>query len=120
VRFERTDPFKADYQVLSEDERQKFREAARSFNTACDRIVETTDPSSWPVSLRVKEVVNAPDIFEMTWSFSGPDGRATWQWTTTVDDTGVRARSSLAKTRQPPDLPGTLTCSERDIPRGTR
>jgi hypothetical protein len=21
-------------------------------------------------------------VFEMTWSFSGPDGRATWQWTT--------------------------------------
>ncbi|MGP0110321.1 MAG: hypothetical protein ACLPR9_15930 [Acidimicrobiales bacterium] len=88
MRFERTDPFKADYQGLSEDERQMFREAARAFNAGCDRFVETKDLSSWPAGLRVKPVVNAPGIFEMTWSFSGPDGRATWQWTTTVDDTG--------------------------------
>ncbi|MHB8594563.1 MAG: hypothetical protein ACYDB3_09600 [Acidimicrobiales bacterium] len=27
-------------------------------------------------------------LFEMTWSFSGPDGRATWQWTTVVDAGG--------------------------------
>ena len=42
MRFERTDPFKADYQRLSENERQKFREAARSIiNAGCDRFVET-------------------------------------------------------------------------------
>jgi hypothetical protein len=32
--------------------------------------------------------VNAPGVFEMTWSFSGPDGRATWQWTTVIDADG--------------------------------
>ncbi|MDQ1414034.1 MAG: hypothetical protein QOE07_2622 [Acidimicrobiaceae bacterium] len=85
MRFERTEPFKADYQRLTEDEREKFRAAARSFNTACDQFVETKDPSSWPRNLRVKSVVNAPGIFEMTWSFSGPDGRATWEWTTVID-----------------------------------
>jgi hypothetical protein len=84
VRFERTDPFKTDYQRLSEDEREKFRTAARAFNAACDRYVETKKPSSWPASLRVKPVVNAPGVFEMTWNFSGPDGRATWEWTTVV------------------------------------
>ena len=25
-------------------------------------------------------------IWEMTWSFSGPDGRATWEWTTVTED----------------------------------
>ena len=82
MRFERTDPFKSDYQRLSESERDLFRTAARNFNVACDRFIETRDPSSWPAGLRVKGVVNAPGVFEMTWSFSGPDGRATWQWTT--------------------------------------
>ncbi len=86
MRFERTDPFKADYQRLSEDERLMFREAARAFNAASHRFIATKDPSSWPANLRVKPVVNAPGIFEMTWSFSGPDGRATWQWTTVLDD----------------------------------
>lgn len=90
MRFERTDPFKADYKALSERERQMFREAVRLFSTACDRFIETRDSASWPASLRVKAVVNAPGIFEMTWSFSGPDGRATWEWITVVDVDGKR------------------------------
>ncbi len=88
MRFERTEPFKADYERLSENEREAFRTAARSFNAAADRFAETKDPSSWPASLRVKPVTNAPGIFEMTWSFSGPDGRATWEWTTAIDAAG--------------------------------
>ncbi|HUZ70464.1 MAG TPA: hypothetical protein VMU65_12225 [Candidatus Saccharimonadales bacterium] len=36
----------------------------------------------------MKAVVNAPGILEMTWSFSGPDGRATWEWTTVIDTDG--------------------------------
>jgi hypothetical protein len=88
VRFERTDPFKADYQRLSPEERQLFREAARAFNAACDRFIVTRDPSTWPAKLRVKPVVNAPGIFEMTGSFKGPDGRATWEWTTIVGHGG--------------------------------
>jgi len=105
VRFERTDPFKADYQRLSEDERQKFDEAARAFNAGCDRFVETKDPSSWPGSLRVKPVENAPGIFAMTWSFSGPDGRATWQWTTTVDEIAT----------SPEDVDQALGCVTRSL-----
>ena len=65
-----------------------FRRAARIFNVACDHFIKTRDPSSWPTSLRVKAVVNAPGVFEMTWSFSGPDGRATWQWTTVITNHG--------------------------------
>ncbi len=88
MRFERTEPFKADYQRLSENEREKFRTAARAFNAAADRFAETKDLSSWPTNLRVKPIVNAPGIFEMTWSFSGPDGRATWEWTMVTDAAG--------------------------------
>jgi hypothetical protein len=64
--------------------------AVRDFNSGCERFVETKDPTSWPANLRVKAVVNAPGVFEMTWSFSGPDGRATWEWTTVVDEGGRR------------------------------
>lgn len=88
MRFERTEPFKADYQRLSADERGKFRAAVHTFNAACDRFVEIKDPSSWPANLRVKAVANAPGVFEMTWSFAGPDGRATWEWTTVLDSDG--------------------------------
>lgn len=90
MRGERTEPFKADYQRLSEDEREKFHTAARDFNTACDLFVEIKDPSSWPGNRRVKALASAPGIFEMTWSFSGPDGRATWEWTTVIEADGRR------------------------------
>jgi hypothetical protein len=89
VRFERTDVFKSDYQRLSKSNRELFRQAARQFNDACDQFVVANDPSSWPAKLRVKSVVNAPGVFEMTWSFSGPDGRATWEWTTVTDARGA-------------------------------
>ncbi len=88
MRFERTELFKADYRRLSEDSKDKFRTAARPFTAAADRFVETREPSSWPADLRVKAIANAPGVFEMTWSFSGPDGRATWEWTSVTDAEG--------------------------------
>jgi hypothetical protein len=90
VRFERTELFKADYTRLSASNRESFRQAAREFNDACDQFNGTKDPSSWPARLRVKSVVNAPGVFEMTWSFSGPDGRATWEWSIVTDSPGIQ------------------------------
>lgn len=73
------DSFKADYQRLSASERALFKEVLATFVAACDRYA--ADPATpWPASLRVKSVERAPGIFEMTWSFSGPDGRATFEW----------------------------------------
>ena len=73
------DSFKADYKRLSQSEQALFKKALPRFVAACDRYAD--DPSTaWPAALRVKDVENAPGIFEMTWSFSGPDGRATFEW----------------------------------------
>ena len=88
MRFERTEHFNADYRRLSKTNQELFRRAAREFNDASDVFIDSNDPSSWPARLRVKPVVNAPGVFEMTWSFSGPDGRATWEWTTVGDSGG--------------------------------
>jgi len=85
VRFARTDVFKADYRRLSNANKELFRPAAREFNQACDQFIVAKDPSTWPAKLRVKPVTSAPGVFEMTWSFTGPDGRATWEWTTVID-----------------------------------
>ena len=65
-----------------------FRQAARDFSAACDQFIVHKDPTCWPTNLRAKAVTNAPGIFEMTWSFRGPDGRAIWEWTTIVDNDG--------------------------------
>jgi hypothetical protein len=46
----------------------------------------------WRRSLRVKRVVGAPEVWEMTWSRSEPDGRATWEWVEIGGEQGIRWR----------------------------
>jgi len=80
MKFEVLDSFRADYARLSEAEKGRFKKVLPAFVAACDRYA--ADPSaSWPASQRVKDVEGAPGLFEMTWSFAGPDGRATFEWT---------------------------------------
>jgi hypothetical protein len=79
VRFERTDRFRGDYRRLSEAERGLFDDALRRFASALEanpggRVARL------PGSLRVKPVGGAKGIFELTWSFAGPDGRATFEY----------------------------------------
>jgi hypothetical protein len=45
-----------------------------------------------PSKLRVKAVVGVAGIWEMTWSFSGPDGRATFEWVEIDGEAGIRWR----------------------------
>jgi len=91
VKYAVVDSFRADYRRLSAAERDLFKAALREFIDACDRYA--LDPSSaWPASLRVKAVQNAPGVLEMTWSFSGPDGRATFEWIRIDGEFAVRWR----------------------------
>lgn len=90
MRYERTESFKADYRRLSEAERKLFRVAVKDFNEGCQRYILSKDPSDWPHSLRVQSVTGAKGIWEMTWHFSGPDGRATWEWTEAIDSEGKK------------------------------
>ena len=93
MRFVIAHTAKADYARLTASEAELFMAAIALFNEAANRFVETGDPSSWPANLRVRSVKRAPGVFEMTWSFSGPDGRATWEWARTSDgDPAVRWR----------------------------
>ena len=79
MKYVIADSFRGDYQRLSVAERERFRQALGTFVPACDRFA--ADPSvAWPSSLRVKDVKSAPGVWEMTWSFAGPDGRATFEW----------------------------------------
>ena len=83
--------FEADYRRLPPSEQARFKAALRTFVLACDRFV--VDPAmAWPASLRVKAVESAPGIWEMTWSFSGPDGRVTFEWVQIDGTLGVRCR----------------------------
>ena len=86
--FEIAASAKSDYAKLTKKEQKLFKEAVAILNVAADRFVATGDPSVWPKKLRVRSVAHAPGIFEMTWSYSGPDGRATWEWISLTDESG--------------------------------
>ena len=91
MKFVVLDAFKADYRRLSVADQATFKRALSAFVAACDR--HAADPSTaWPASLRVRKVESAPGIWEMTWSFSGPDGRATFEWVEVGGSLAVRWR----------------------------
>ena len=91
MKFRTTKSFDGDYSRLSDRERELFRGALRDFVPACDRYAE--DPATkWPASLRVRDVEGAPGIWEMTWSFAGPDGRATLEFVQIDGSLGVQWR----------------------------
>lgn len=79
MKYGQTERFKGDVRRLSVDEKKLFLDIVRTrFVPAAERIA--TGGGRWPAGLRVKAVQGAPGIWEMTWSFSGPDGRATFEW----------------------------------------
>jgi hypothetical protein len=92
VRYETTPAFEGDYRRLTKREREQFRRVViEDFSPACDAF--RAEPSvPFPDRLRVKLVVSAPGLFEMTWSFRGPDGRATFEWIDVDGEPAVRWR----------------------------
>lgn len=79
MKYELTDAFEADWRRLSPTERALFRRAVADMNQAYAQRGQAT-LRRWPDHLRVKSVRGAPGVWEMTWSFAGPDGRATFEF----------------------------------------
>lgn len=73
--------FDADYRRLSPAERGKFPDALREFIVAATSYESSPEHFVWPQSLRVEKLTGS-GVMAMTWSFSGPDGRATFQFET--------------------------------------
>lgn len=92
MKFETTPAFDSDVRRLKPEHLTEFRKVLREkFIPACDAFA--ADPATpWPASLRVKSVRSAPGILEMTWSFSSPDGRATFELVTIDGELRVRWR----------------------------
>lgn len=92
MKWEKTPAFDADLRRLTPDELKLFRAAVREhFIPAAEQRV--ADPAApWPKKLRVRDVEGAPGIWELTWSFSGPGGRATFEWTTIDGESAIRWR----------------------------
>lgn len=91
MKFERTSSFDRDWRQLNDRERKLFREQVGAFHDAAEQQV--AQPGAvWPKRLRVKAVTGAPNVWEMTWSFAGPDGRATFEWIAIDGEPAIRWR----------------------------
>lgn len=92
MKWQTTPAFDADLRRLSADELALFRVAVRQhFVPAAERHVAIPG-GPWPKRLRVNAVRGAQGLWEVTWSFSGPDGRATFEWTTVDGEPAIRWR----------------------------
>lgn len=88
MRYKRTDRFLAEFAKLNPHERALFLKAVADLNDAYARRDDRPLPD-WPAHLRVKAVQDSAGIMEMTWSFSGPDGRATFQFVPLGGEVGI-------------------------------
>jgi hypothetical protein len=92
VKFEQTERFAGDRRRLSDKEFHRLWRVIRDeFVPAAERQVNAPG-SAWPMSLRVKPVQGARGVLDMTWSFAGPDGRATFEWVSVEGQPSIRWR----------------------------
>lgn len=67
-----------------------FRATIPPFNAAVEAYVASDGASAWPQFLRVKPMKSVRGVWELTWHFTSPDGRATWELV--QDDDGALVR----------------------------
>lgn len=89
MKYEATASFVRDHRRLSRAEKDMFASVRKEFAAAAERVARG---GRWPTKVRVKSVEGAPGIWEMTWSFSGPDGRATFEWIEIDGEAAIRWR----------------------------
>jgi hypothetical protein len=80
VKFETLPSFTRDYARLRPEHRASFRTALKDFITACNGYAADPSTFTWPAALRVSRMRGTGSIWEMTWSFASPDGRATFEF----------------------------------------
>lgn len=92
MKFQQTARFAGDRRRLTNEEFERFWQVVRDeFIPAAERHL--SDPgAAWPAGLRVRRVQGAHGVWEMTWSFAGPDGRATFEWVQIGDEQAIRWR----------------------------
>lgn len=89
MKYDAAASFHADFKRLSEREKALFRDAVRQLNQAYEMRGADRLPR-WPAALRVKSVQGQTAVWEMTWSFAGPDGRATFEYAIIEGEPAIR------------------------------
>lgn len=91
MKYTGSDTFHTDYANLSPEEQALFRRSVGQLNAAYAGRGSRPLPH-WPASLRIKSVRGHPGVWEMTWSFSGPDGRATFEFIEVEGEPAIKWR----------------------------
>ena len=91
MKYQTTPRFDAGYRRLGLRERRLFRDAVQAINDACAARGDAPLPT-WPASLRIGSLEGHRGIYEMTWSFAGPDGRAPFDLVEINGEIGIRWR----------------------------
>ena len=91
MKYSQTPQFEADFRRLTAEHRSLFKQCFPDFSEACDAYA-AQDQASWPARFRVRPMAGRSGIWEMTWSFSGPDGRATFEFLQEDGETRIRWR----------------------------
>lgn len=85
MRFRTTPAFDRDWKRLRPEHKAVFRDRMSEFSQACDAYAAAPG-TAWPAALCVSQLRGTKSIWEMTWSFAGPDGRATFEFVTVDGD----------------------------------
>ncbi len=91
MKFETTPAFDTDYRRLKPERQRAFRAVIPAFAAACDQYA-LTPGYRWPAALRVSPLKGTTAIWEVTWSFASPDGRAAFALVTVDDELRCRWR----------------------------
>ncbi|MGX6607154.1 hypothetical protein ACWKSP_34275 [Micromonosporaceae bacterium Da 78-11] len=92
MKFDSTPRFDSDWKSLPAEHKKLFRTLLPAFNAACEGYDSNPGAFVRPANLRTTPMVSAKGIWEMTWSFKGPDGRATFEFVAIDGETAVRWR----------------------------
>jgi hypothetical protein len=91
LKHAEADSFWADWARLNPQERELFKEPVRGLNGAFARRGSRRLPD-WPARYRIRPMTGRPGVWGMTWSFAGPDGRATFEIVELDGEPGIRWR----------------------------
>jgi hypothetical protein len=84
MRFDTAASFDRDYARLPREHQQMFRKILREHFLPAIEDGAFTGTLPWPKRLRVHRLTDTA-IYALTWSFAGPDGRATFHLETGDD-----------------------------------
>ncbi len=93
MKFRTTPAFDRDWKRLPDEHKRIFRERVGDFHKACDAFA-ADKAVVWPAALRVSRLTGTKSIWEMTWSFAGPDAARSSSSSTKVSCTASGVASA--------------------------